>query len=250
MTVKTLFLALTLASIPTFARGSGIDLSWSDCVNGTPLNNVNFDCNANGSYDLNFQFKSWMDIPSCYAATVYMDYQNDTGTPLTPFWHFEAGGCQNTPATKGVVLFDDVSNAPANCAAMADLWGGDGTEGYESFAAYGADFHRPGNGYFVLTDYRAAGRPVVAGVNYWLFRLRFRTNNRAACPGCSDRGAFMWQRLALESDDSSPSVNIDNPDKFSNCLLVNSGPSCYCDVHGCATKTTPTTWTRMKSLYR
>lgn len=245
---KMLFLTLALASVPTLARGAGIDLTWSDCFNGAAQHNVNFDCTADASYDMNFQFKVAGDMPNFIAASAFMDFQNLSNTPLTPFWHFEAGGCQSTPAVKGVVLLDDVRDAPGTCSSFADPWGGDGTGGMESFAAYGVDFHRPGDGYFVLLDARETPMALTAGVNFWLFRLNFRTNNRAACPGCSDQGFFFWQRLVLESNDNSAAVFIDNPDKIGNCVLVNgAGPcSCFCDAVAPQT----TTWIGIKALYR
>lgn len=246
--MKKLVITLALASLPTMAFAAGIDLSWVDCVQpfGTPQTAVNFNCAANANVNLQFQFKLPSPIAAFVAATAFVDYQNQSNTPLSSFWHYEAGSCQMLAATKGVGMFDALDAAGANCPNMLDLWGGDGTAGSEQIAAYGTDFRRPGNGYFVLVDARPDAIPVTAQDNYWLFRLNFRTNNRVACPGCGDAGVILWQRLQLESNDGSLPVILDNPDKLTNCDQVNGGQVSLCGV----VPARNTSWGQLKSLYR
>lgn len=244
--MKKIAMTLALAALPAMAFAAGIDITWDDCVGGTPAQNKVFNCAANANYNLQFQYKLANPIPNFTALTGFVDYQNSANVPLTPFWHYEASGCQGTPATKGAAMFDDISVATPACQNLLETWGGDGTGGFEGIAAYGVDFRRPGNGYFVLVDARGDAYPVTAGDNYWAFRLNFRTNNRAACAGCADQGIILWQRATFESNDGSPAVNVDNPDKIGNCVSVNNGPLAQCGI----VPTRNTTWGQLKSIYR
>lgn len=245
--MKKLVFTLALASLPAMSFASGIDLTWVDCIGGAPQTSVNFNCAANSNVNLQFQFKLPVPMGAFVAATAFVDYQNSSGTPLSSFWHYEAGSCQMLAATKGVGMFDALDASGGSCPNLLDVWGGDGTAGSEQIAAYGTDFHRPGNGYFILVDARPDAVPVTATPdNYWLFRLNFRTNNRAACPGCSDAGVILWQRLQMESNDGAPPVILDSPDKLTNCDQVNGGQVSLCGV----VPAKNTTWGQLKSLYR
>jgi hypothetical protein len=160
--MKQLLVALALALMPATALAQGIDMTWRDCVgtgNETPFQSFNCTGNVNESYSLILQFKLSQPIPSFVAMAAYVDYQNTSGTPLSPFWRFEAGGCNNTGSVKGIAMSDDIRLLPNCAASFADAWDGDGTGGFEGIAAYGVDFRRPGNGFFVLVDARASGKP-------------------------------------------------------------------------------------------
>jgi hypothetical protein len=254
--MKKLVIALALVALPSMSFAAGIDMTWDDCVGGTPATAKTFNCTANANYNVHFQFKLPTALPSFVSATAFVDYQNSTGTPLSPFWRYEGGGCQIAPATDGIAISDDNSSSQvadgcksvSNDGTLEDPWEGTGT-GTESVNAYGVDFRRPGNGYLVLLDYRTAGDGVpLAGAptNYWLFRLNFRTINRAACPGCEDSGVLLFQRLSLESNDGTPTLNLDNPDKMGTCLTINGGSPSLCPV----VPVRNTSWGQLKSLYR
>jgi hypothetical protein len=224
--------------LPAPALAQGIDLSWKDCVgSGFEASNQTFACSgaANQTYNLIFQFKVPQDIDNFIGAAAYVDYLNVSGAPLSPFWHFEAGGCNNSGSIKGIAMFDDIQLLP-NCAAgFADPWDGDGSGGFEGIAAYGVDFHRPGNGYFILGDARGQAIPLVAGRNYYAFHLAFNNRNRATCAGCSEPGIVRFSKLTLESNDGSPPVDLTTTDKFASCVTVNGAP-----IEGCGTATTTT----------
>jgi hypothetical protein len=252
-------LATVLLASASIARGAGIDLSWNDCVGGpTASQNVNFVCGGDldQRYDLFFQFRTPYPIPHFVAATAYVDLMNEVPAALAPFWHYEVGGCNRSPVS-GVVFFDGI---PASCAdrCFADLWDG-GSAGFESFA-YGPDFGSPGDGHFVLRVERQESIGIKEDVNYYAFHLRFNTKNRALCPGCWEPVSVLFQRLTIESNDSTPPVNLDNQDKFTNCGSINGGVS-FCGVRmlgalpasGSPCGPTPArfqTWGLLKSLYR
>lgn len=245
--MKKLVLTLALLALPAMSFAAGIDITWDDCIGGTPATNKVFNCAANANYNLHFQFKLPAPIAAFVAITGFVDYQAQNPGNLQPFWRYEDGGCQMAPATDGVAIFDDLSTAPGpQCANLLDLWGTDGTGGSEDISAYGVDFRRPGNGYFVLLDSRPDAIPVTAGDNYWAWRLNFRTNNRAACAGCADPGVLYWQRATLESNDGSPEVRLDNTDKLTQCVTINNAPMALCPV----VPAKSTTWGQLKSIYR
>jgi len=257
--MKKLVFTLALAALPSMAFAAGIDLSWDDCVvGGAPQSNRTFNCAANANYNLHFQFKLPQGLPGFVSMTAYADYQNTTGTPLTSFWRYEPGSCQQTPTQKGASIFDDLGTSSlfspaclpsADGGAYEDAWGGNGAGGTETINAFGIDFRRPGNGYFVLLDYRADGLAFpLAGspANYWAFRVNFKTHNRGACAGCTDQGILLFQRLSLESNDGTPVMNLDNADKGVVCTTINGGPAGLCPT----VPARSTTWGQLKSLYR
>lgn len=236
-----------LLMLPASAWADGLDLTWTDCVRGAAAQtHVDFNCAADVSYDLNFQFKSRADIPHFVSLTAVLDYQNETMTPLSPFWHYETAGCQMSRSPTGLAVLDDASQAPLACSGLADPWGGDGSQGHEMLAAYGVDFRRPGDGYFLLVDTRDQSVPIAGGVNYWALRLSFRTLWRAQCAGCSDAGHMLWTEARLESNDGSPPVILNSSDKLTNCVAINGGSIASCGIVAART----TTWGAIKSMYR
>jgi hypothetical protein len=258
--MKKLFFALALAVLPAtaFATGpGGIDITWQDCVAGSQ--NVSFNCTASQNFSMHFQFKLPRDLPGFVSMNAYVDYQNSSGAPISPFWEYDGAGCQVVGRTvAGAQVSDDQATASVSAPAcgfdpetqegLLDPWGGSGGGGSESINAYFRNFRRPGNGYMVLLDYSATGAalPLVMKRNYWAFRVRLFSINRASCAGCQDPGVFLLQRMKFESNDGSPDVILDNPDKFGTCLTINNGSPALCPV----VPTRNATWGQLKSLYR
>jgi hypothetical protein len=153
-------LVLFLALVPSSAFAFGVDVTWNDCVNGTngtaAVNKV-FDCaiTGNRNYSLHFQYKTPVSLPSFVAITGYVDI-GPQGAPLSPFWHYEAGGC-NQGAIKGAQMFGAIT---ASCAdgGYLETWDG-GPSGTFAIAAYASDFQQPGRGHFVLLGARGDGVP-------------------------------------------------------------------------------------------
>jgi hypothetical protein len=247
--MKKVLFTLALVALPAAAFAQGIDMTWKDCVGtGTEQTNQNFTCTgtANQNYQLILQFKLPGTIPNFVGLDGRVDYQNAAGTPLSPFWRYEAGGCNNTGSVKGIAMFDNIQLL-ANCAAaFLDPWDGDGSGGFEGIAAYGVDFRRPGNGYFILGDARAAATQLDPAINYYAFHLVFNNRNRTACAGCTEQGVLVFQQATLESNDGSPAVVLQNPDKAGICVTINSGPPSLCGIVPAKT----TSWHQLKSLYR
>jgi hypothetical protein len=57
---------------------------------------------------------------------------------------------------------------------------------------------------------------------------------------------IVWQKGTLESNDATPAVDLTTPDKASQCVTVNGGPSALCGT----VPVRAATWGQLKSLYR
>ena len=274
--MKTASLVLAFTFAPALSFAAGTSLSWNDCVGGpTAAVNKNFTCTgtANENYDLIFQFKSPVALSHFVGLSCFADYQNQSGTPLKPFWHYESGGCNNTVAAgavRGIGIFDAQPSTAPSCHfstnaggsySFHDPWNdeADGAGGLESFAAYGVDFHRPGNGYFVLEDAYVADTSEVleADVNYYALHLRFNNRNRATCAGCADVGSIVLERIRLESDARyQGQVDLDVADdkpvsSQGGVQEIAIGQVPVVTINALApVPTKPIRWSQLKSLYR
>jgi hypothetical protein len=251
--MKKVLFTLALVALPAAAFAQGIDLTWKDCVGtGNEQTNQNFTCTgtANQNYLLIFQFKLPQQIDAFVGMAGYADYQNVSGLPLSPFWRYETGGCNNTGSVKGIAMFDNIQLLPncdpGNAGSFADPWDGDGSGGFEGIAAYGVDFRRPGNGYFVLGDARGSALTLTPLINYYAFHLTFNNRNRATCAGCTEQGVIVFQKGTLESNDGAPAVDLIAADKLTQCVTINGGPTALCGIVPAKT----TSWHQLKSLYR
>lgn len=237
-------LVLFLALIPS-AAFAAVDVSWNSCVGtGTEASNKLFVCTgtANQNYDIHFQYKSPIDIPNFVAVTAYADI-GPVGAPLSPFWHYETGGC-NGNAIKGAAISGVEPQACADLGVL-ETWDG-GLVGTFAIAAYGADFQQAGRGHFILLGARGDAVPITAGVNMWAFFLRLNNRNRALCVGCTEQKVVVWQTGRLESNDGSPAVDVSGADKLSDCVQINGAAAQLCGV----VPTRSTSWGQIKSMYR
>lgn len=245
---KLLWLCALL--IPAAAH-AGVDLSWNDCVGGgTEAVNKQFVCTgtANQNYNLPLYFKVPEALPSFVGIRMDLDLQNVSGAPLSPFWHYEQGGCQRPGGTSpnGISVQDNIGAAPATCQGFGDPWGGDGSQGFEGIGAYLPDNRRPGNGHFILGVAHSASFPLDPGTNYYACHMVFSNRYKTACAGCTEQAVIVWNSATLESNDGHPPLEIAFPDKFGNCVTINGAPPATCA--GVPTKNT--TWGRVKSMYR
>ena len=140
---------------------------------------------------------------------------------------------------------------------MESPWGTQ-PDGVEDMC-YATDVRRPGNGIFFITNRRQTATTVEANVNYYALHLRFNVRNRSTCAGCSDPVVVKITNLTLESDDGSPPLKLDNPDKLGTCVSINGGSIAVCIESPPLPKVEPPcgptpaqipTWGQLKSLYR
>jgi hypothetical protein len=252
--MKKLLFAAALLVLPAVAFASGVDVTWGDCVGGTTTQTTTLACTGTAiqTRNLFLCFKSPISIPNSIAYTAYLNFQAASSpAPLQPFWHYEPGGCQRLGGTSpnGVAVFDVV---PASCTDIGflDVSDGDGTGGLEALLAYGPDFPIPGRSVMITAISRGAPIPIVPDANYYMMHIAFNNRNRpgagAACAGCGEQLALVWNTILIESSDGFPPYQLSNPDKGSNCgTFFNADPG-LCD----ATPTRNTTWGQLKALYR
>lgn len=242
----------------TPAGGGGIDMSWNDCVGPATTINQNFRCTGDidEGYSLILQYKPPFDIPDFVALTATVELQmNDAGAPLSPFWHYEMGGCNRAPIP-GVAVFDAI---PVSCVkqCVADSWS-EGSAGMESFVYQALD-GPPSRGRFTIQGFRSEPLRLVGGVNYYAFHLRFNNRNRVPCAGCDQPGHLVFTRLVIETVNGPP-LTLLNPDKWGNCATVNGGFPASCTITAPPTTHDGTpcdpvpvrrsSWMLMKTLYR
>jgi hypothetical protein len=247
--VKRWALICLVLATPAMAH-AGIDVSWNDCAGGgNESRNKHFVCTgtANESYYLPLYFKVPEALPNFIGMRMELELQNESGTPLSPFWHYESDGCQRpgSASLNGISIQDDIGAAPEGCRGFGDPWGG-GSQGFPGIGAYLADYWRPGNGYFILGIAHSASFSLVPSVNYYACHLVFSNRYHTVCPGCTERLVLIWNSATLESGDGHPPLRLAFSDKFGDCVMFNGASPTNCD----AVPTRNTTWGGIKSLYR
>ena len=219
-------IASSTLAIPPKAVSEGVDLSWDDCV--FTSSSKFFACSGvpNESYNLIIQFTSPVPVPSCIRIVAVVELVNETPGPLSPFWHYESGGCNRSP-TSGVQFSDNIDQA-GDCSSegILDPWNA-GTDGLENFL-YFPDSPTAGHGRFILIDDAGAPISIEPFQKYYAFHLRFNNSNRVTCPGCSQPGALKLVSLNLESNDGSPPVQLDGPDVLGDCVSINGASGFTC----------------------
>ena len=239
---RLLGLGVALLAFPAAALAAGLNITWTDCY-PTGTNDRNFNCTAASNNDLQFQYKVGVDIPHFTGMSSIVDAVDQTAgsNPLPPFWHYEA--CNGT----GTAFSSDFSVSPAGCqsGAFSDTWGGQ-TPTVQRIAAYGPDNPQPGRGRFVLSAVISGESPLTANTNYWCWRLRFNTNNRATCPGCTHWVALYWRSANFARSDDPEEIVVTGPD---NSKKVH-GDVATINAAMDGDPTRASTWGQLKTLYR
>ena len=232
---------------------AGLDLTWQACPANGGTSNINVDCSSNGYYDLVGTFQVPEPHDCLYDIFATLDLQVEGSAVLTPFWHFETGGCNSG----GVVTSSGRDELQGRCSAPSP-WDSNTTQGFFSGPSrYGPNRTR----FFVVVVSRAfTVDSLSVGQTYFAFHLRFRTSNATesggACLGCRDRVAIVWNSCqfdALIPDAEScrerifgPYSIISSPGLVSNCATWNDASSATC----AATPVRNLTWGKLKTLYR
>jgi hypothetical protein len=251
--MKKLLFSLAVLALPVVANadpGNGIDMQWQDCVGGTEVHDRVLNCTGNSTHNLILNVKLNRDLPTFVAYTAYIDIQNETSVPVSPFWHYETGGC-NRGAVSGALMSTGLP-APTNCADnFTDLVNGDPGSAVSGFV-YGPDYTAPGRGKFILSTANPGPVPLSAGVNYFVLQLQLNTRNRpnsvapaSQCAGCTDKVALVFNTLNMESQLEGP-IDVTGADKGQVCATVNGAQGGTCG----ATPARPRTWGSVKALYR
>jgi hypothetical protein len=241
------FLQQELPPPPTPLPGN-LQITWGNCVGNpgsTPA--AFFDCSpgSGAAYSLVGTFQLLDPIADFVAVDISMDLILDGQSSLSPFWHFEQGGCND-----GGISIDDVR--PAGCVGFSTPWGATGNQSLASITAY-----LPGNpfanyGRILATVARSLNDPIAINGSpsrYFAFVLFFTMDNSGSCTGCDTPGSLRVNGMSMFTASSSggPSGQLlGGPQPGSvPCATFNGGGSA-CDV----TPTKSLTWGKLKSLYR
>jgi len=237
---------VTLVFLAPAARAqSGINLSWDDCGSfGTDLKT--FACNSNTGVDLLVISAAVSPaLPAVDGVQVVVDLTT-SGTTLSPWWHFESGGCRPFSLT-GRQDFTTFSNC-------YDLW--------EGFAAQGVVYTPVLNS--IPNTARIRGVAAIPGstttpdaTEMYVFGFGIghqKTVGTGACAGCSESACFVLEQVQLVQTPGTGDVTL------SNQLLRNSvgwkcpgfavtDSSTPCTI-SCPVPANRKSWGMIKSLYR
>jgi hypothetical protein len=255
--MKKLLFSLAVLALPASAFaavGNGIDMQWQDCVGGpAAVSNRVFNCTGNSTHNLILNFKIGQNLDGFVAFTAHIDILNQTPGPVSPFWHYESGGC-NRPASPAGALLSTGLPAACDVDVFTDIVNGDPGAATSGFA-YGPDLPAPGRGKFIASVANPGFAPIGAGENKFAIQLQFNTRNRVGgpggmnCAGCTDAVALVWNYMLLESANGDANYEVtsrEGSDKGQLCATVNGASPSTC----AATPVHNRTWGSLKALYR
>ena len=214
------FVIALLALGASNARAVGLTLNWGGCVGAGMVTNQNFDCaNLGGPYVLvmNIQPPSY---PTVHAIDLVLDLRT-SGTIVSPFWHFEGGGCNES----GLAISADRATIPnTNCVATFTGLTGSLVSSY--ITDYAPGFGGSNKVRMLITVARGASSGILTtgGINYYLSHLIFTTGNATEaagpCEGCRDGVLIAWSSATLHSF-SVPDTTLTGAGLGSNFVTIN-----------------------------
>jgi hypothetical protein len=240
---KTLALCGAWLVLGAPAALAGLDLTWNACNVDGGVPDIVADCATGGPYELVGCFEAPAEMSGFVGMDIYIDLQAEA-PGLSPFWHFEDGGCN----AGGLVVSGDRSAVTGGCTAPTPWDAGTSV----SMTAYGAGLGGANRARLLCSVTRLSGTPLEAGQNYYGFHLRVLTTHASeaggACAGCPDKMAMVWNQCDLfnQGGVGPPVASVTAPGSHGSCAGWN-GPS----TTTCAT--TPVrnrTWGQIKVLYR
>ena len=248
---KALLLA---AAVIVFARGevqAGLDLTWGACPADGGTANVNVSCESGRDYDLVGTFQVPTPHDCFVSMDLVLDFQVENSSTVSPFWHFEAAGCNRG----GISLSSDPRELQNGCSAPSP-WDTTVIPQY----AYGI-FPGPNTSrllFYILNLYQTRSA-LTPGQTYYAFHIRFHTINAVEaggnCAGCRDKVAILWKTAQLVADipPLDPSrcregkvTVLDGPGLVGNCATWNGASVTTCG----GTPVKNRTWGMLKALYR
>ena len=234
---------LLLAPAESFAQ-SGINLSWDDCgAFGTELKT--FACNTNSGFDrLVVSAAVSPALPQVNGTQVTVALVT-SGTTLSPWWHFEGGGCRSTSLT-GVQDFTQFSSC-------YDLWQGVAEQG----VLYTPGFYAPNAARMRGVAAIPGSQPTPDGGEMYVFGFTInhrKTVGTGACAGCDESACFVLESVLLTQPVGVGDVTLTN-------ALTRNNASWRCEGFFGTDMPTPCTvscpvparkpsWGTIKSLYR
>jgi Calx-beta domain-containing protein/flagellar hook capping protein FlgD len=208
---ETFLVNLSGAANATIADGQGqgtvtdddsgpgtLDLAWNDVPAHGQQNRV-FACNTNSSF--HSLYGSFTPATNFNLLQLTAEIEIRSDGPLPDWWQFGSGQCRQGAASISVEFTGSVN--------AADPYGGTAVGGILSYTLVA-----PNRACMVVVGSMSSGpRPVVAGVEYYAFRVAVnssKTVNVGSCPGCATPVCITLRGIEL-SNDFSEKVEIFDP---------------------------------------
>lgn len=235
---RALFLLLILGCLPVSAQAQGPlrSMGWEDTKDDSN-HDSHLNCGAlPDKSKLVVSFKAPAGIQSLERIFGYVDLCTKP-YPVLPWWTFDpyTTGCRS----HGLSANADFAAGPFT---HTDPWGGRG----QTYMVYGAS---PGGSWEMaritvdVTMTPGAPIPLVAGQEYYAFQIEF-ANPDVGCGGCELPACFVLNGLLIYHDGGY--VEPTTMDFYSNYVRWQGGQSdCPFIV-----PTLPTSWGRLKEIYR
>ncbi len=191
---------------PAAAQHATYALAWGAPVATTQPygDNLNFDCSvSNSTYRLFLTVTPTEDITGLLAIDCRFGLLGEQPTsggpnpvprhPISPFWHFEEGGCNAGGLDIHVPTASIINGFHAVFPSNSLFW------------AYAADYGNLGHGAIAITVIQSQGQAVnlVKSKTYIVCELDFSMCARMVCDGCGDPFCLFADYVRLEQDQSS-----------------------------------------------
>jgi len=240
----SLVFALTalVLSASSVCAGGGFNLSWDDCGSAGTLQK-NFACDTNLGADVLYA-SVVAPVPVGQLTAVEMALYLRTDQPaLSPWWHFETGGCRagSQPPALGFSL-DFTANT-----ACTDPWFGLGAAGGTIFEVGPYVF---GQARFRAVAAIPGTTPIDNTTEYYLCKIVIGHQRTLTCAGCAGGACIVLQTATLVQPVGVGDIVVNNP--LSRGFVVwqsgndGSGRSCP----GGPVPTRASTWGSIKAMYR
>jgi hypothetical protein len=230
---------------PTPTAGN-LQITWNNCsgqAGSSPYTVFDCDPSLGTLYSLIGSFQVMSSFDDLIAADASFDIVLDGQGAMSPFWHFETGGCNAGGVSASTVR-------PVDCGGYQTPWGASGSQAQAFVTGYKAGDTFANYGRLLMTVARPADSPVTlagAPARYFGWALQFTMDNSGTCAGCADPASIRINSLALYNNHAnSGGYLIDRGGPGSQpCASINNGGTA-CDPTAAKTKT----WGQLKSLYR
>ena len=227
--------ALVLACTPSIAW-PGVDVSWNGCAPSPAASEaIVLACDGTDQQTLWVSFRASQALPNFIGLTARFDLQDESG-PLSPFWNFSEGACN-----EGSFNFSPVRGVTSPTCPLQTPWGVVGST-RDTTVALNAFENRES---FECVVVRGAPFDLPAGVDYFAIKLTIDGGTALGCAGCNDRVVIALNLFDLSST-THPLIDESAPLYHAPCIQVNGASPGLC----AAVPIRNLTWGSVKSMYR
>ncbi len=253
---KALLTAVLLVAFAPLASAAGINLGWGpDCFGDSQLASLTWACNSNlyastkpGAVGANMigmtiSYALPYAKTNVVASDIYVEGATDRElTPVPEWWRLNDGECRGNPNVVGVITLSGVYGGGGACF---DYYQGTGGGGLGLYSDEGARAHI--NGTWAVPD--PLGE-VPADVETYAATYKIKTAKTygtGSCSGCTTPFTWALNYVQIAFQNEQTSLQLGTP-IANQCLGWNGGGQSWVVCWGDAAR--PTTWGRVKSLYR